>query len=81
MGDLVATPYGHATAHVSDPVREHVVPLPADLDPLLGVYVAHLGPICANGLLHAAADVAGPRHDRPRRRGARAGWSWSSAPA
>ena len=60
VGDLVATPYGHATAHVSDPVREHVVPLPADLDPLLGVYVAHLGPICVNGLLHAAADAVGP---------------------
>lgn len=60
VGDLVATTYGHATAHVSDPVREHVVPLPDDLDPLLGVYVAHLGPICANGLLHAAADAVGP---------------------
>lgn len=59
VGDLVATAYGHATAHVSDPVREHVVPLPDDLDPLLGVYVAHLGPICANGLLHAAADATG----------------------
>ncbi|MDQ3616970.1 MAG: zinc-binding alcohol dehydrogenase [Actinomycetota bacterium] len=61
VGDRVASAYGHATAHVSDPVREHVVPLPDDLDPVLGVYVAHLGPICANGLLHAAADVsAGP---------------------
>ncbi|HSU03824.1 MAG TPA: zinc-binding dehydrogenase [Nocardioides sp.] len=59
-GTLVASAYGHATAHVSDPVREHVVPLPDDLDPLLGVYVAHLGPICANGLLHAAAEAAGP---------------------
>lgn len=60
VGDLVASAYGHATAHVSDPVREHVVPLPADLDPVLGVYVAHLGPICANGLLHAAVDAVGP---------------------
>jgi len=61
VGELVAAPYGHATAHVADPVREHVVPLPADLDPHLGVYVAHLGPICANGLLHAAAEAtAGP---------------------
>ena len=60
VGDLVASAYGHATAHVSDPLREHVVPLPADLDPVLGVYVAHLGPICANGLLHAAADVVNP---------------------
>ncbi len=41
-----------------DPVREQVVPLPPDLDPLLGVYVAHLGLICANGL-HAAADLGG----------------------
>lgn len=60
VGDVVASPYGHATAHVSDPVREHVVPLPDDLDPVLGTYVAHLGPICANGLLHAAADAVGP---------------------
>ena len=35
------------------------MPLPDDLDPLLGVYVAHMGPICANGLLHAAADLHG----------------------
>ncbi|WP_125777108.1 zinc-dependent alcohol dehydrogenase [Antribacter gilvus] len=60
VGDLVAAAYGHATAHVLDPLHEHVVPLPADLDPLLGVYVAHLGPICANGLLHAAADTVRP---------------------
>jgi NADPH:quinone reductase-like Zn-dependent oxidoreductase len=60
VGDVVATSYGHATAHVSDPVREHVVRLPSDVDPLLGVYVAHVGPICANGLLHAAADTVGP---------------------
>jgi threonine dehydrogenase-like Zn-dependent dehydrogenase len=60
VGDLVACPYGHATAHVADPLREHVVPLPADLDPVLGVYVAHLGPICANGLLHAAAEAVRP---------------------
>ena len=59
-GALVASAYGHATAHVSDPVREHVVPLPDDLDPVLGVYVAHLGPICANGLLHAGVDAVGP---------------------
>lgn len=60
VGDLVASSFGHATAHVSDPVREHVVALPAQIDPVLGVYVAHLGPICANGLLHAAADAVGP---------------------
>jgi threonine dehydrogenase-like Zn-dependent dehydrogenase len=51
--------YGHRTGFLADPVRDRVVPLPADLDPLLGIYVAHMGPICANGLLHAAADVHG----------------------
>ncbi|WP_104164492.1 zinc-binding dehydrogenase [Arthrobacter sp. SX1312] len=58
-GDIVAGAYGHATAHVSDPLNEHLVPLGEDLDPLLGVYAAHLGPICANGLLHAAAEATG----------------------
>lgn len=58
-GDVVATAYGHATAHVANPLTEHLVPMPAGLDPVLGVFVAHFGPICANGLLHAAADSAG----------------------
>ena len=57
VGTPVAAAYGHTTAHVADPSTEHVVPLPADLDPVLGVYVAHMGPICANGVLHAAADA------------------------
>jgi threonine dehydrogenase-like Zn-dependent dehydrogenase len=60
VGDVVATAYGHATAHVSDPLHEHLVRLPPDVNPLLGVYVAHVGPICANGLLHAAVDAVGP---------------------
>lgn len=59
VGTPVAAPYGHATGYVADPATEHVVPLPAELDPVLGVYVAHMGPICANGLLHAAADATG----------------------
>lgn len=58
-GDLVAMAYGHATVVHGDPLAQAVVPVPADLDPVLGVYVAHLGPICVNGLLHAAADVGG----------------------
>jgi len=56
-GALVAMPVGHRTVHHGDPATEHVVPVPEDLDPVLGVYVAHLGPICANGLLHAAAEA------------------------
>jgi NADPH:quinone reductase-like Zn-dependent oxidoreductase len=61
-GGTVAMAYGHRTGYVGDPVTDRVVPLPAaaDLDPLLGIYVAHMGPICANGLLHAAADLCGP---------------------
>jgi threonine dehydrogenase-like Zn-dependent dehydrogenase len=58
-GEMVAMAYGHTTVVHGDPVTQHVVPLPAGLDPLLGIYVAHLGPICANGLLHAAADAGG----------------------
>lgn len=58
-GDVLACAYGHATMHVADPLNEHLVLLGEDLDPLLGVFVAHLGPICANGLLHAAAEATG----------------------
>ncbi|MER7363771.1 zinc-binding dehydrogenase [Nonomuraea wenchangensis] len=59
-GARVAMAYGHRTAYVADPLADRFVELPEDLDPLLGVYVAHMGPICANGLLHAAHDLYGP---------------------
>lgn len=59
-GERVAVPYGHATHHVCDPVRENVVRLPDDVENVLGTYVAHMGPICANGILHAAWAMAGP---------------------
>jgi NADPH:quinone reductase-like Zn-dependent oxidoreductase len=62
-GALVAMAYGHTTVHHGDPRTEHVIPLPEHLDPVLGIYVAHLGPICANGLLHAAADAGGTTLD------------------
>ncbi|GAA0231864.1 zinc-binding alcohol dehydrogenase [Cryptosporangium japonicum] len=58
-GALVAMAYGHRTGYEADPLVDRIVPLPPDLDPILGVYVAHAGPICANGLLHAAADLYG----------------------
>ncbi|RJL24220.1 zinc-binding dehydrogenase [Bailinhaonella thermotolerans] len=58
-GERVAMAYGHRTSYVADPLTDRFVPLPPELDPVLGVYVAHMGPICANGLLHAAADVCG----------------------
>jgi NADPH:quinone reductase-like Zn-dependent oxidoreductase len=60
VGAIVAMTYGHRTGYTGDPIADRVVPLPGDLDPLLGIYVAHMGPICANGLLHAAAELCGP---------------------
>lgn len=60
VGDLVAATYGQSSGHDLDPLRERFVVLPPGTDPLLGIYVAHMGPICANGLLHAAADLLGP---------------------
>ena len=56
-GAVVAMAYGHSTVVHADPRTHHVVQLPEGFDPLLGVYVAQLGPICANGLLHAAAEA------------------------
>ncbi|SNS18607.1 Threonine dehydrogenase [Geodermatophilus pulveris] len=59
-GALVAMACGHRTGTCADPSVTAVIPVPDDLDPLLGVYLAQMGPICVNGLLHAAADAAGP---------------------
>jgi threonine dehydrogenase-like Zn-dependent dehydrogenase len=58
-GAAVAMTYGHRGGYRADPRTDRVVPLPPDLDPILGIYVAHMGPICANGLLHAAAELPG----------------------
>lgn len=58
-GDLVAMTYGHRSSYRADVLADRVVTLPASLDPVLGIYAAHMGPICANGLLHAAADCCG----------------------
>jgi Zinc-binding dehydrogenase len=58
-GELVAMTYGHKTGHTADPRHEFFVPLPHDFDPVLGIFVAQMGPICANGLLHAAAELVG----------------------
>jgi threonine dehydrogenase-like Zn-dependent dehydrogenase len=55
-GALVAMAYGHRDAYVAAAGQDRWTVLPDALDPLLGVFVAHMGPICANGLLHAAAE-------------------------
>lgn len=59
-GTLVATTFGHKTGHTANPAHDLLVPLPLDLDPLLGVFVAQMGPIAANGILHADADAGVP---------------------
>ena len=59
-GTLVAMAYGHKSGHTADANHEFFIPLPPTLDPLLGIYVAQMGPICANGVLHAAAEMMGP---------------------
>ena len=58
-GDRVAATFGHKTGHTANPAHELLIPLPRGLDPLLGVFVAQMGPICANGLLHADAEALG----------------------
>lgn len=45
VGDVAALNYSHRTGHVLDPVSSVVTVLPAGLDPLLGIYVAQMGPI------------------------------------
>jgi threonine dehydrogenase-like Zn-dependent dehydrogenase len=58
-GATVAMTYGHRSSYRADPLNDRYVLLPETFDPLLGIYVAHMGPICANGLLHAAAQQHG----------------------
>ena len=71
--------YGHRTGYRADPLRDRIVPLPPDLDPLLGIYVAHMGPICANGLLHAAVEETAPTSARSATACADGGWRSSAA--
>ncbi|MFC5038098.1 zinc-binding alcohol dehydrogenase [Tianweitania sediminis] len=58
-GQVVATTFGHKTGHTADPARDVLIPMPDDLHPILGVFVAQMGPIAANGILHADAELFG----------------------
>ncbi|MER3404263.1 MAG: hypothetical protein C4289_03055, partial [Chloroflexota bacterium] len=58
-GEVVAMSYGHKSGHTADAYREFYVRLPEGIDPLLGIYVAQMGPICANAILHADEDMLG----------------------
>jgi threonine dehydrogenase-like Zn-dependent dehydrogenase len=59
-GQVVGTTFGHKTGHTADPFHDLLVPLPDDVDPMLGIWVAQMGPIAANGILHADAELLGP---------------------
>lgn len=58
-GDIIAMTYGHKSGHTADARHEFYIQMPRDLDPILGIYVGQMGPICANGILHAAAELVG----------------------
>lgn len=62
--DIVASTYAHKSGHTADPFHDLLVKMPAGIDPMLGIYVAQMGPIAANGLLHADAELAGPNVER-----------------
>lgn len=58
-GDVVATTFGHKTGHTADPGHDLLLKMPAGLDPMLGIFAAQMGPIAANGILHADAEEFG----------------------
>ena len=59
-GDVVAASYGHKSGHTADPFHELLVAMPDGINPILGIFVAQMGPIAANGILHADAEIFGP---------------------
>jgi threonine dehydrogenase-like Zn-dependent dehydrogenase len=63
-GQVLATTFGHKTGHTADPARDVLIPMPSGLDPILGVFVAQMGPIAANGILHADAEMHGANISR-----------------
>jgi threonine dehydrogenase-like Zn-dependent dehydrogenase len=63
-GEIVCMAYGHKSGHRAHAGRDVFVVLPDTVDPILGIYVAQMGPICANGILHADEDALGDRVTR-----------------
>ncbi|WFR96067.1 glycosyltransferase [Rhizobium tumorigenes] len=58
-GAIVASAYAHKTGHTSNPYHDVLIAMPDAIDPILGVLVAQMGPIAANGILHADAVAYG----------------------
>lgn len=59
VGEIVGMTYGHKSGHTVNSAQELWFPLPSGVDPVLGIYVAQMGPICANGILHADEEAWG----------------------
>ena len=58
-GDVVAASWGHKTGHTANPDHDLLLTMPEGVDPMLGIFVAQMGPIAANGILHADAEQFG----------------------
>jgi predicted dehydrogenase/glycosyltransferase involved in cell wall biosynthesis/NADPH:quinone reductase-like Zn-dependent oxidoreductase len=58
-GTTIASAYGHKSGHTADPYHDVLIPLPEGIDPMLGIFVGQMGPIAANGILHADAEAFG----------------------
>lgn len=56
VGTNVAMRYGHKDGHVAA-ANEFYIALPENMDPMLGIWAAQMGPICMNGILYAADEV------------------------
>lgn len=52
-GDVLAMSYGHRSGYTVTPGDFFAI-VPPEIDPILGIYPAQMGPISINGLLHAA---------------------------
>lgn len=59
-GQLVGGAWGHKSGHTANPFHDVLTLLPPGIDPILGIYVGQMGPIAANGILHADAELLGP---------------------
>jgi NADPH:quinone reductase-like Zn-dependent oxidoreductase len=59
QGEIVATTFAHKSGHTADPFHDLLFPVPHYIDPVLGIFIAQMGPIAANGILHADAEEYG----------------------
>ncbi|HSX30107.1 MAG TPA: zinc-binding dehydrogenase [Candidatus Saccharimonadales bacterium] len=56
VGDIIGGKYGHTTGHRMTNDDFWIV-LPKTIDPIVGIWVPYVGPLCMNGILYAADDL------------------------